>query len=642
MKTGFAVSGSPSGVEFRLFGARTGAPVPLLTFFEYCGNRAAFIGRLYYRNEILTDLKPYLPQAFVAQCELSDAALAVGAYSQWGFAGLERLEGDFAIALWDGAKNALVGCRDPMGGYPLFWTSHGQTAAFSTMFDPLLDMLPRRRMSMDHLADFLMSPTSSNERASESCAYEGINRVLPGTIVSIDILTGSAKRHIYWNWLDKVSYPAGDKLEDIAAHYGDLLRTAVRERISSPTASHLSGGMDSTAVSLLALDLIRSGKGHAPLHALSLVYERLPELSRERPYIESVLGDADDMIGHRIVADDILHFDDFADPPPHDEPCVGLWCMGTERVLTNEAAALGAHTILTGRGGDDLLDIMPFYLTDLVRKARLRSAWKGACQWAEQWGMSPWRVLYPFGIANLVPAWRHSLGGRLLSRGMQAGLAQQDDWSIPPWIAPRFARRHALGERAVEGARQIYRRCESTPVSIALHALERRTGDVYRWILAAPLGVAVSHPFLDFRVVRFALGMQTRAACCGRGKPVLAEAVRGVLPENIRTRRDKRSFNQVYYLGLNRNLRYLETMVAGAPIDDLDMIRKDVLIRCMQDAALGVADPRRLQRLNLTLSLIRWLVMTEDGPAKPVEVPQVIRYPLHSDHCREIKVTDLH
>ena len=48
-------------------------------------------------------------------------------------------------------------------------------------------------------------------------------------------------------------------------------------------------------------------------------------------------------------------------------------------------------------------------------------------------------------------------------------------------------------------------------------------------------------------------------------------------------------------------------MIATAPIDDLGMIDKEMLVRSVEEAALGVADPRKLQRLNLTLSLIAWL-----------------------------------
>ena len=107
-------------------------------------------------------------------------------------------------------------------------------------------------------------------------------------------------------------------------------------------------------------------------------------------------------------------------------------------------------------------------------------------------------------------------------------------------------------------------------------------------------------------------------------KPVLAEAMRGVLPEHIRTRRDKRSFNEVYYLGLSRNLAGLREMILGAPIDGFGMIEKDVLIRALEEAALGTVGPRRLQRLNLTLSLVTWLSRQSEWQSRPIASTDVI------------------
>jgi asparagine synthase (glutamine-hydrolysing) len=106
--------------------------------------------------------------------------------------------------------------------------------------------------------------------------------------------------------------------------------------------------------------------------------------------------------------------------------------------------------------------------------------------------------------------------------------------------------------------------------------------------------------------------------------------MRGVLPEHIRTRRDKRSFNEVYYLGLSRNLVGLREMILQAPIEDFGMIEKDILIRCLEEAALGAVGPRRLQRLNLTLSLITWLSLQSVWQSRSISPTDAIVIPLQS------------
>jgi asparagine synthase (glutamine-hydrolysing) len=123
-------------------------------------------------------------------------------------------------------------------------------------------------------------------------------------------------------------------------------------------------------------------------------------------------------------------------------------------------------------------------------------------------------------------------------------------------------------------------------------------------------------------------------------KPVLAEAMRGVLPEHIRTRRDKRSFNEVYYLGLSRNLVGLREMILRAPIEDFGMIERDILIRCLEEAALGVVGSRRLQRLNLTLSLITWLSMQSAWQSRSSSPTDVFRVLPQSEDIRPVTNSD--
>jgi len=83
------------------------------------------------------------PQVSLNECQVNDAALALTGYRHLGRASLERLEGDFALVIWDAETTELIGLRDPLGGYPLFWTQHESTFALSTSLRPLCAMLPQ-------------------------------------------------------------------------------------------------------------------------------------------------------------------------------------------------------------------------------------------------------------------------------------------------------------------------------------------------------------------------------------------------------------------------------------------------------------------------------------------------------------------
>jgi asparagine synthase (glutamine-hydrolysing) len=141
------------------------------------------------------------------------------------------------------------------------------------------------------------------------------------------------------------------------------------------------------------------------------------------------------MVAHRIPTDDLLDFDGFTTPPQHDEPWAGLPRLAAERALVEVAAQAGATSILTGIGADQSLEMLSFSVADLLRQGQLRVAWQQASQWARTSTCSVWTILYPFGIAPLLPAW---------IRVGYASWRQQNDYTIAPWIRADFAKRYGL------------------------------------------------------------------------------------------------------------------------------------------------------------------------------------------------------
>lgn len=633
MHVGFSVISVGRDVEFRLFSHHGGERPSLVTVEQTPHYTAVLMGRLYYRRELVATLDSPLSRDFFEPRESNAAALALAAYLRFGTDGIARLEGDFALVIWDAKTNRLLAARDPMGGYPLFWTENNGEIAFSTAMRPLLERLPRRSLNLDYVAEFLMLPSSDvQELGCESCAFEGIRRVLAGSVVNICIPGGRIEQHRFWNWLESIVDPGTDRLEVLSEQFADLLRRAVRERLCGRTAAHLSGGMDSTGVALLARDVMDDGHGKPPLHTVSLVYEQLPGLARETPHLEAVLQQQKGIAAHRVAADQLLDFDGFTDPPLHDEPWAGLPWLGTGRALVEAGAQERVTSILTGEGADQIVNVPPFYIVDALRRGRIREAWRDASQFASANTCSVWSILRPFCVISFLPAWARGGVGVFLRRGY-ANWKNQNEYTIAPWIRPSFARHHALRSRAIEHLHHLYSFCRPTRLSVALSTITRKNGDWMRWYVAAPQGMMIAHPFLDPRVVCFGLGVLTRfRGEPGRAKPLLAEAMRGLLPDSIRNRRRKGNFNEPYFLGLARNLPQLEALVRHAPIDDLGLFDKDILVECLHQAAQGITSAsgaRALSRLNLSLAFIQWFSMErERQPA--VQPPTAI---IHSHGC---------
>src|SRR5579885_2837530 len=367
MRVGFTVVRRAKNIEVRINEPVNNDQSALLTYSRAGGSFALLIGYLYYRDDLLTELMALYPSDSLPQCQTNDAALALAAYHHLGIASLERLEGDFALVIWDAGSARLIGLRDPLGGYPLFWVQQEDTIAFSTSIQPLCAMLPQCILNEAYLAEFIMMQAPSNEGSSEQCMYMRVQRVLHGVMVIARADTETIRRRVYWNWLTHIKDPGTNDLVDIAEQYRKLLRVAVQQRIRGCTLAHLSGGMDSTSVALLAQDVICSGIGQAPLHTASLVYDRLPLLARERSYIDCALAHQRAIVAHQLPADDLLDFDIFADPPLHDEPYNALSSLTMMQPFAALAVEIGALTILTGHGADEIHYQLPYYLADVLR-----------------------------------------------------------------------------------------------------------------------------------------------------------------------------------------------------------------------------------------------------------------------------------
>ena len=405
------------------------------------------MGRLYYRDELLTNF------LLARDCEAAtnDAALALAAYEKRGIHAISQLEGDYCVVIWDARSRMLSASRDPMGGYPIYWTCSGGKFIATTAIASLEARAPTS-LDLDFVAEYLSLPfLATQDHLTQATIYKGIHRVMPGRILSVRLPDLKIDIQSVWRWCDKIVDPGTDRTEDIAEQFEPLVRNAVGERMLGRTAVHFSGGMDSTAVALVANEWIGRGVGHAPLHALSLVYNRLASLKGETAFIDCALAGHPDIISHRIEADDLLPYDGLRDEALSDEPYAVILSWAQDHAISEVAIANKIDTILTGCGGDDVFDAAPYHIAEFLRAGRFGRAWREAVAWGSVFGRDPWAVLQPFGLKPLLPASLQAGLRSFLRRG-QVSWRDQAAGTIAPWIMPSFARSYHLYER---GLRQI-------------------------------------------------------------------------------------------------------------------------------------------------------------------------------------------
>jgi asparagine synthase (glutamine-hydrolysing) len=186
----------------------------------------------------------------------SDTEVVLNAYRQWGADCVERLNGMFAFAVWDSARESLLLARDRMGVKPLYYFPLPQGVLFASepkgiMANPLFTPV----------VDEESLPILFNARLAlpGETPLRGLREVPPGHTVHFG--RDGFRERAYW---ELVSAPHADDLDTTVGHVGDLLADIVRRQLVAdvPLSSMLSGGLDSTVVSALAArEYARTGQG---------------------------------------------------------------------------------------------------------------------------------------------------------------------------------------------------------------------------------------------------------------------------------------------------------------------------------------------------------------------------------------------
>jgi asparagine synthase (glutamine-hydrolysing) len=206
--------------------------------------------------------------------DCTDALKILRAYSRWGPECLKRLNGDFTFAIYDRVRHEVFFARDHIGTKPLFWSHSGDKAFFSTSLQGLLEIRDCAwQLSQERLARFLHNPLD----APHESFIKGVEALGPGHWVRI--CKSKVTRERWWKPenLPERSCITPKAAEEELRH---LTRRAVEVRLPPDGAvgGHFSGGVDSTLVTLMATEILRT-KGSD----LAAAYTWSPPFSQRDP-----------------------------------------------------------------------------------------------------------------------------------------------------------------------------------------------------------------------------------------------------------------------------------------------------------------------------------------------------------------------
>jgi asparagine synthase (glutamine-hydrolysing) len=260
---------------------------------------------------------------------------------------LEKVNGTFALALWDSGRKRLILARDPLGNKPLYYCQEGGVLYFASEIKALLAAGVEKRVDEEMIDCYLGYHFGLGDRT----LFRGIRKLMAGHVLTADQQGISIRQ--YW---DIVPEPA--TTTDLAAseHLRRLLEISCEHRVMGepPIGAFLSGGIDSSAVA--ALTKPYAGRD---FHTVSVGFPAGRELELART-VSDHLG----TIHHELIIEPEMvakHLEKIAFH--YDEP------LGDPDIVRDHFLSLEARkyvkAAVAGGGGDELFAGHPNYAQNL-------------------------------------------------------------------------------------------------------------------------------------------------------------------------------------------------------------------------------------------------------------------------------------
>lgn len=465
----------------------------------------------------------------------SDTEILLELYALKGIAAFKLLDGMFALAIYDSMEKTLVLARDQFGVKPLYYSSLGGQLLFCSEIKPLLDV---------HIQSCSISPSSISSFLYEdrydrgaTTFFDSINTLLPGHAIFFDLSHEELDlgRLVHWSQ-GSLSERWNGSFEDSTSELRNRFIKAVKWQMRSdrPIAFALSGGIDSSAIVCVARLLYPD----MPIHTFS--YVGLGDSSSEEHWIDLV-NDHVGAISHKVYAssgnrDSIENFVYRQGEPVNNSHFFAQY------LVFQAASSAGFPVVLEGQGADEILGGYLGYpsakLIGYLKNGRLIAAIRFLRSWASWHDSSAMAVILAatfkltrplLDLAVTSPALARFSGYGRASRRNKSSARAGKRLRPPLWLKDLGGRRDPLNVSLVESSfwdllPRLLRHGDRNAMS---HSVENRV------------------PFLSQQFAFFALQLNPEHLVEEKGTTKFAfrEAMRGIVPQEVLSRRDKVGFS---------------------------------------------------------------------------------------------------
>ncbi len=449
-------------------------------------------GELYNADELRKELTG---RGFVFQTRCDTEVLLLS-YIEWGGSCVERLNGIFAFAIWDGLEEQLYLARDRLGVKPLFYApleggllfgSEPKAILAHPRFEPVV--------GAEGLAEILAVGPA---RTPGHGVFENMRELKPGYCMTYD--RSGMKTVQYWSLRSREHR---DDEAATAAVIGDLLKDTVERQLVSdvPICTLLSGGLDSSALTAFASHF-RKETGNGRLDTYSVDYTDNDKFFKtsvfqpnaDAPWIRRMSAFVDS--NHHYVEFDTPQLVDALKSTLYARDLPGMVDVDASLLLFCREIKKQSTVALSGEAADEVFGGYPWFHREEALNA----------------DTFPWSLAYKQRIELLSPELR--------------------GWIRPEeYVSDRY--REALREvpRLDNEDADAARRRQMSYLNITRFMptlLDRKDR------MSMAVGLEVRVPFCDHRLIEYVWNIPWEMKMAGhREKGILRKALEGVLPEEI-------------------------------------------------------------------------------------------------------------
>jgi asparagine synthase (glutamine-hydrolysing) len=494
-------------------------------------------GELYNYIELRDELRT-LGHVFTTE---SDTEVMLAAWREWGEASLEKMEGMWAFALIDTSNDRLILCRDRFGEKPLYLWRHGDTLYFGS--EPkLLAALAGAKpdVNLEQIQRFLVNGYKSLYKQPRTY-FKDVMEVPAAHYIALRG-PGPIDVRSYWT----LSYqPTRMSATQALEGARERLEKAMEIRLRSdvPVAFCLSGGIDSTTLSGLAVKRF----GH-DLHAFSIIDddERYDELDNIDAQV-AFLGCA----SHKVHTSTDGFFERMRDLVSYHDMPIATLTYYLHSFLSEAISKAGYRVAISGSAADELFtgyyDHYGFWLAEMSGRANFSTL------------VEDWRGSYGAYVQNpvlqdpLVFAKAPNERGHIY---LNASLFQQ--WMTEPFT--EAFEETSYGDNMLRNRMKNELLHETVPV--ILHEDDRNS---------MRYSVENRSPYLDRNLAEFMFTVPAEHLIKdGYAKYLLRAAGEGVVADSVRLDKRKRGFNAPIDSLVDRsNPDTREQLLSDGPIFDI-------------------------------------------------------------------------